>query len=492
MHKQKTAIVIGAGFGGLSAAALLAKQGYKVTVLEKNEGVGGRGSILKESGYEFDMGPSWYLMPDIFEDFFAIFNKKPSDYYDLQRLDPSYRVFTGGKSFLDISADLETNKKLFDTLEPDGGSKLQTYLNDAKFKYEISKAEFLYKSYNHIWDFINWRLIKDGSKLNIFENLSKFVSKHFESETVRKIIQYTAVFLGVNPAKTPSVYSLMTHIDFNLGVWYPIGGIYAVAKAIESLGSELGVEYKFNTPVEKLVVENGNIVSVVTNNEQFIADIIIANADYPFVETQLLPKEYQSYEESYWEKAGIAPSALIFYIGLDKKLDGLTHHNLFLQHDWKSHADKVFDDPSWPKDPSYYVSCPSKTDPTVAPPDKDLLFILIPVASGIEDTQEIRDKYYDWIITDIENTIGQSIKDHIVYKKDFAHKDFSSRYNAYKGNALGLGHTLRQTAYFRPKQKSKKVKNLYFTGQYTIPGVGVPMTLISSIVLNNELEKLNK
>lgn len=489
---MKKVIVIGAGFGGLATAAQLAYNGYDVTIYEKNEQVGGRASVFSENGFLFDMGPSWYLMPDVFERFFANFGKKPSDYYTLTRLDPSYRIFFDKNDYLDISSDLTNNFALFESLEKDGAKKLQKYLDESKQQYETSMKHFMYRSFDKVFDPTLLNVGPDALKLRIFKNIDTYTKQFFTSEKARKILEYNIVFLGGSLKNTPALYSIMAHIDFNMGVWYPMGGIGEIVNGIKKLCEELGVKIRLNTPVNKILVEDDKAVGVDTPQGIFKSDIVITNADYHHAQTQLLEEKYQTYPKGYWKKATIAPSAFIAYLGINKQLKGLQHHNLFLYNDWVKHFDAIFDSPSWPENPSYYVCAPSKTDSKVAPKAMENLFVLVPVAAGLEDTDEIRDAYFEKIMAHLESLIGENIRDHIVVKKLFSHRDFAARYNSYKGTALGLTHSLFQSAWFRPHHTSKKVKNLYFAGQYTHPGIGVPTQLIVSEVIRDLVVNLDK
>jgi len=482
---EKKAIVVGAGFGGLAAAGLLARDGYKVNVIEKNEQVGGRASVWKKDGFTFDMGPSWYLMPDVFEKFFAEFNKKPEDYMDLVRLDPSYRVFFSEDEYVDISADMKKNYELFEKLEPGAKEKMEEYLKLSEYEYEIAMKDFIYKDYKHFTDFLKPKLIVEGTKLHMFEKLDTFALRYFKSEKIRKILEYTIVFLGGSPYDSPALYSLMSHVDFNMGVWFPKGGMAKLAEAMYKLAKEQGATFIFNEPVEKVIVENGKTTGVKTNKKTYKADIVVVNADYAWADMNLLEKKHRSYSDRYWEKRKIAPSAYLLFLGLDKKIKNFEHHNLYFHPKWVDHFDDIFKDPKWPKDFSYYVSCITKTDPKTAPKGGENVFVLIPVAPGLKDDEKTREKYYDITIKHMEKLAGENLRDHVIVKRIFAHNDFSSRYNAYKGTALGLAHTLKQTAVFRPKHTSKKVKNLYFTGHYNHPGIGVPMVIISSQILND-------
>lgn len=485
----KKVIVIGAGFGGLSAAAFLARDGFEVTVLEKNEQAGGRASVYREKGFVFDMGPSWYLMPEVFENFFSQFNKHPNDFYTLKRLDPAYRIFYGPSDYVDISSDLKKNVALFESMEKGSGDQLIQYLRRSEYQYTIALKHFLYRTYNSFFDFFNRKMLFEGQKLHVFESLDTYTKRFFKDEKLRKILEYSMVFLGGAPKNTPAIYSLMSHVDFNLGVWYPDGGIGKVVEALKTLCQSLGVQFFFNHPVEKITTIHKGVSGVITPQTHIKADIVVANADYHHVETNLLSEVEQSYTERYWKKRTIAPSGFVIFLGLNKTYNTFAHHNLFFDHDWIRHFNDIFEKPTWPEFPSYYVSCPSKTDSSVAPSGMENIFILVPVAAGLEDTDSVREAYAEKIISHLEGILHTDIKPFIVVKKIFSHRDFINRYHAYKGTALGLSHTLLQTALFRPKYASKKVKGLYYTGQYTHPGIGMPMCLISAQLVAETIRK---
>ena len=480
---EKKTIIVGAGLGGLAAAGLLAKDDFNVTVIEKNEQAGGRASVWKKDGFTFDMGPSWYLMPDVFKKYFAEFGKKPVDFMDLKRLNPSYRVFFDKDDIVDIYADLERNLETFEKIETGAKQKFKDYLATSKYQYNIAMKDFIYKDYKHLYDFFKPKLIFEGTKLHMFSKLDDYAKRFFESEKIRKILEYTIVFLGGSPYKSPALYSLMSHVDFNMGVWYPIGGMGKLVEAMKKVAEYEGAEFIFNKPVSKIKTGNGVVKGVETGKESYDADIVICNADMPYVEMNLLDKRYVSYNESYWDKLKMAPSAYLLYLGLDKELDGVLHHNLYFDSSWEEHFSQIFDKPAWPDNPSYYISATSKTDNTVAPKGCENLFVLVPVAAGLEDNKKVREKYYNKTLKHFEKLIGQDILSSVKVKRIFAHNDFIARYHAYKGTALGLAHTLKQTAVFRPKHESKKVRNLYYTGHYNHPGIGVPMVIISSQIL---------
>ncbi len=483
--------IIGAGFGGLASAALLADSGHNVTVFEKNDQVGGRARVHKDKGFQFDMGPSWYLMPDVFEEFYENFDKKPGDYYDLARLDPSYRIFFSDEKVLDVHADLEKNYELFDSFEENGGKKLKKYLKEAKKKHDLSMDGMIYEDFDSIYDFFNLKLLRGGSKLDVFKNLDKKVTDVFDSEEARKILEYSIGFLGGSPKITPAVYQLMSYVDFIKGVWFPEGGIKAVVNSIKEIAEDNGAEFKMNHEVEEIQVVNGEAKLLKTNQGAYYTDLAVVNADYPHSELDLLDKEHRTYDEEFWEEKDFAPSAFVAYVGIDKQIDSLEHHTLFLDKDWGENFDEIFEseNPKWPEDPSYYVNVPSETVPEMAPEGCQTLFVLVPLAPGLEDTEEDRKRFYNKIMADLEDKVDEGIREHEVTKRIFAVNDFREDYNAYKGTALSLVHTLRQTAFWRPRHKSKKVDNLYYTGQYTHPGIGVPMTLISAKIVVDNIEE---
>jgi len=484
-------IVIGSGFSGLSAAASLAKQGFNVQVIEKNDSVGGRARMFHEQGFAFDMGPSWYWMPDVFEDFFAAFGKKTSDYYDLKRLDPSYRVILGPKDFWDIPADPVELRKFFDSVEPGASERLDKFLSEAEFKYQIGVKEIVYKPSLSPWEFADIRIAKGALKLHMFSSFSAYVRKFFRHPGLIKLMEFPVLFLGAKPEKTPALYSIMNYADMQLGTWYPMGGMHEIVKAMHALACELGVKFITSSPVTEIVVGNNRTTGVQCGDVFYPADYVVASADYHHVEQKLLPARFRKYTEKYWNSRVMAPSSLLFYLGIDGEIPGLLHHNLFFDEDFGPHAAAIYDTPEWPEKPLFYVCCPSKTDSSVAPAGKENIFILIPTAPGLKDPEEIREKYFHLVMERLEKFTGVSIRDKVVYKKSFATSNFISDYNSFKGNAYGLANTLRQTAFLKPKMRTSKLKNLVYAGQLTTPGPGVPPSLISGRVAAAEILKLS-
>ena len=490
---KKHVVVIGSGFAGLSAATHLAStNSCSVTLLEKNDSPGGRARKFEHQGFVFDMGPSWYWMPDVFEDYFAHFGKKPSDYYDLLRLDPSYAVIYGEKDVLDIPADLGEFKKMLDEIEPGAGVQLDKFLAQAKYKYQVGIHDLVKKPSRSLMEFASPGLLVDMIRMDIFQSMSKHVRKYFSHDKIIRLMEFPVLFLGETAENIPALYSLMNYADIALGTWYPKKGMHEIIKGMVTLAEEKGVKIRYSSEVENILVDNGVAKSLHLKSGEIInADVIVAGADYHHVDKQLLYSQYSNYSEDYWDKRVMAPSSLLFYLGVNKRLKNLRHHNLFFDEPLGPHADAIYKNPRWPDRPLFYASVPSITDPTVAPEGMENLFLLIPLAPDLEDSEEMRRKYFDIIMDRLEKISGQEIRSHIVYKRSYAHSDFKADYHAFKGNAYGLANTLLQTAILKPGLKNKKVKNLYYTGQLTVPGPGVPPSLISGGVVAREVMKEN-
>ena len=491
---SKNVIIIGSGFAGLSAACFMAKAGWKVTVLEKNEQPGGRARQLKIDGFSFDMGPSWYWMPEIFERFFNQFNKSDGDYYELTRLDPSYRIYWQTAT-ADMPAAYEDIKDLFESIEFGSGNKLDLFLKEAAYKYRAGMHNMAYKPNLHLTELFDGDFFKGIFKLDMFTSISNHVKKYFNHPHIQQLLEFPVLFLGALPEEIPALYSLMNYADIRGGSWFPKGGMYSVVNALYKLALELGAEFHFNRNVTKIEFLNRHAKKVVVENTEkrvlvYDADVIISNADYHFTETKLLPPVLRNYTNRYWNKRKISPSCILYYVGLNKKLKKFPHHTLFFDTSFKLHANQIYKTKQWPTDPLFYVSATSVTDETLAPPGCENLCFLVPVAAGLtHDTEGVRDFYFDQIITRFETRTEQSIRDNIIVKKTFSVSDFEHDYNAYKGNAYGLANTILQTAFLRPSIKNKKVKNLFYTGQFTVPGPGVPPAIISGEIVAKHVIK---
>lgn len=477
---MKDTIVIGSGFAGLAAACYLAKEGKKVLVLEKNESIGGRASFFQAEGFSFDMGPSWYWMPDVFEKFFSDFGKKPSDYYTLERLDPGYKIFYGKDDEFEVPASTKELGLLFEELEPGAGIQLEKFLKDAKYKYDRGINDLINKPSLSFLEFANPLLLKDLFALDLLSSIEGLVGRYFKHPKIRKILEFPSYFLGATPNKIPALYSLMNFADLQLGTWYPLGGMHEIIKAMHAVAIDLGVEFQTNAAVEKINIENGSVTSLDTNKGVYKSKSVVAAADYNFVEQNLIPVSYRQYDAAYWDKQILAPSSLIFYLGFNKKIKNLRHHNLFFDKDFAAFGEDIYEQPKWPEDPLFYACVPSKTDHTVAPEGCENVFLLMPVSPDIEGSDEIHNHYLELMLNRISDFTGEEIKaNNVIFKKSFAHQEFKDRYHAFKGNAYGLANTLKQTAIFKPKMMNSKINNLVYAGQLTVPGPGVPPSLIS-------------
>ncbi|TXE07056.1 phytoene desaturase [Seonamhaeicola algicola] len=483
---KKTVLILGSGFSSLSAACYLAKAGYNVTIFEKNKTIGGRARQYKKDGFTFDIGPTWYWMPDVFERFFSDFNKKPSDYYQLDKLNPAYSVYFGKNDYVTIEDTLEKICATFETIEKGSSIQLKKFINKAKDNYNIAIKDLVYNPGVSPLELVSLTTIK---RLNqFFSSVKSDVRKAFKNDKLVQILEFPVLFLGAKPSNTPSFYNFMNYADFGLGTFHPKKGMYQVILAMEQLAKELGVTIKTENPVDKIIVSNKKTTGILSNGNEYIADIVLSGADYHHTET-LLDKPFRQYTETYWSKKTFAPSSLLFYVGFNKKLKNVEHHTLFFDVHFDTHANAIYDNPKWPEAPLFYASFPSKTDDSTAPKDKEAGIFLIPLAPGIEDNRVIRDTYFSKIITRFEKLTSQKVADDIIFKKSFCVNDFINDYNSYKGNAYGMANTLLQTAFLRPKLKSKKVSNLYFTGQLTVPGPGVPPSLISGKLVSELITK---
>jgi phytoene desaturase len=491
---MSTIAIIGSGFSGISAASYLSAAGHDVHVFEKNNAVGGRARQFKtDSGYVFDMGPSWYWMPGVFERFFSDFGVSAADFYDLKLLNPSFDVVFGEKDVMHVPENFEALCALFESIEEGSADQLKLFMVEAEFKYKTGMEKLVYKPGLSLSEFWDMDLIKGAFRLQVFSAFSKHVRKFFSNPKLIALMEFPVLFLGAMPQDTPALYSLMNYAGLKLGTWYPHGGFGKVIEAMKNVAESKGTVFHLNAEVEKIEIENSKAKYLHVNGDKIKFDAVIASADYHHVESKLLPLEYRNYSEKYWSNKTFAPSCLIYFIGLNKKIKALNHHTLFFDENLDQHSYEIYKNPKWPAKPLFYVCCPSKTDDTVAPSGHENLFLLMPVAPGLQDTNEVREKYFKLMISRLENQVKEDISLHIDFKKSYCINDFILDYNSFKGNAYGLANTLMQTANLKPKIRNKKVKNLFYAGQLTVPGPGVPPSIISGKIASDQLlNHLNK
>ncbi len=488
----KKIAIIGAGIAGLSAAASLAHRGFAVTVFEKNSSVGGRARIFKEKGFTFDMGPSWYWMPDVMEQFFKRFGEKASDHYELKRLDPSYRVFFGGKNRTDLPATYSDLRDLFESIEPGAALNLDRFLREAEIKYETGMGRFVWKPSLSAREYFKLDILKAAFKLDLLTPVSSHIRKFFKDPRIIQILEFPVLFLGAKPSATPALYTMMNYADMKLGTWYPMGGFNKLPEAMADIAKKYGAKIHLNSPVEGFEIVNGKITCLKAQGRVEEFDFVIGSGDYHHIESELLEKEYQTYSEKYWDKRVMSPSSLLFYIGVNRKVDGLLHHNLFFDESFEVHAETIYQNPSWPEKPQFYVCCPSKTDPEVAPDGMENIFILVPVAPALSSDKKLRDKYLNDILLRIKKETGEDLRPDIIYERSYAHEEFEKDYHSFKGNAYGLANTLGQTAWMKPRMLSRKISNLIYAGQLTVPGPGVPPSIISGQLAADLVSKMTK
>ncbi len=482
--------IVGAGFAGLSAAAHLGRAGFKVTVLEKNEGIGGRARQFSAEGFTFDMGPSWYWMPEVFEGFFQSFGHSAADYYKLLRLDPSYEVVFGAEDRVEVPATTAELFALFERLEPGSSANLRKFLDEAEYKYRVGINEFVQKPGHSVFDFADVRVLKSVFRLQMLTDMATYVRRLFHHPQLIQLLEFPVLFLGATPANTPALYSLMNYADLELGTWYPLGGMHRIIEGMAAVAREQGARIVTGQPVTRVETANGEVRSVTTaDGTVYPTDILVNAADYHHFEQEVLDPADRVYSEDYWSSRTMAPSSLLFYVGLDRRVPGLHHHTLFFDADFDRHAREIYEEPQWPKDPLFYVCTPSVTDHTVAPEGCENMFFLLPLAPDLDDAPAKREHYWNLMCDRLAQRTGLDIRPHVVYRRSYAHREFREDYNAYRGNAYGLANTLRQTAFLKPKLRSKKLRNLWYAGQLTTPGPGMPPSIISGEVAARDILK---
>jgi len=485
---SKKVTILGAGISSLSTAAFLGKAGYDVTILEKNSHIGGRARQFESDGFVFDMGPSWYWMPDVFERFYNQFGHTTSDFYELKRLDPSYRVYWPDHTYTDVPADMNALEMWFESMEPGSSLQLRKFLKDAAYKYQVGMQDLVYKPSLSLFEFADRRVLGGLLNMHLFSSFSTYIRKYFKHPKILSLLEFPVLFLGAMPNETPALYSLMNYADLSLGTWYPMGGMHKFIEAFAEIAKSQGVKIETDQEVIGFETENKRATGAKTASKFVVSDVIVSGADYEHTESKLL-KDKANYTNEYWDKRTMAPSCLIFYVGVNKRLNNVQHHNLFFDESLEIHGKEIYKDPSWPSAPLFYMSAPSLTDPSVAPEGCENLFFLVPIAPNLKDEEEIREKYFDILLNRLKEITGNDIREHIVYKRSYCIDDFKNDYHAFKGNAYGLANTLLQTAILKPRLKNKKLKNFYYTGQLTVPGPGVPPSIISGEVVAKQIMK---
>lgn len=491
MSAPKRAVIIGGGIGGLATACLLAKAGYRVTLHEARGQLGGRAGQLVSNGFTFDTGPSWYLMPEVYDRFFGLMDKKRADYYELVKLTPAYQLFFESQpTSLIITGDEQIDAATFEGLEPGAGRKLTSYLDSAERIYRLSMQRFLYTTFKPK-DLLQPRMAASAPELVriVSRSIDKFVGGYFSNQKLRQILEYPAVFLGSSPFSAPALYHLMSYLDFRQGVYYPRGGMYRLIEALQTMAADAGVELRTSSPVRAIEVQDKMVSGIrLENGERIEADYVISNADLHYTQTQLLEPPFQDYPERYWQRKEAGPSALLLYLGVRGACPQLQHHNLLFVDDWRGNFEAIFERKVWPTPASMYVCRATTTDPTSAPTGHENIFVLVPLPARTDSSHQDIATYTGRYIEQIADMCGiPDLKQRIVYQHAFTPKDFEQELHAWEGTALGLSHRLTQSAFFRPSTKSKKVAGLYYVGANVQPGVGLPMCLISAELVAGQI-----
>ncbi len=487
---KKTIVIIGAGISGLSAAAYAAMAGNNVQVYEQHAQPGGRARQFKtENGYTFDMGPSWYWMPDIIDDFFQDFGHTTAAFYKLVCLNPQFEMIFGD-GIISVPESYEELNEMFESLEKGAGIQLDAFMKSAKYKYEIGMRDFVSKPCYSWMEFLSPKIVMSALKLDLLSDFRTYVAKYFSHPKLKALMEFPVIFLGASPKNIPALYSLMNYGGYALGTWYPMGGFYQLVLGIKKIAEEQGAVFHFNQNVERIITEGGVAKGIIANGNYIQADAIIASSDYHHTE-RLLSINLRNYDDKYWESRTFAPSCLIYYLGFKEKLPNLKHHTLFFENDFEEHICNIYEDKKWPERPLFYACCPSKTDPEVAPDGHENVFLLMPLATGLVDDEQIREHYLFDMIGRLEKHTGLvNLVSKLDYKRSYCIDDFVKDYNAYGGNAYGLANTLSQTAVLKPSIKNKHLSNLFYTGQLTVPGPGVPPSIISGKIVAKEVNNL--
>lgn len=486
----KKVVIIGAGIGGLATANLLAEAGYDVHVYEKERTAGGRAGKLVRKGFQFDTGPSWYLMPEVFEHYYGLLGESADAWLELEKLTPAYKVFFESSDPIIITGKQARDQQTFEKIEAGAGAALAEYVQKSDDIYQLSLKHFLYSNFEKVTDFMHQDILKKVGRLPYLLGISidRYVSGFVKDMRLKQILEYPMVFLGTSPFSAPAMYSLMSALDFKEGVFFPKRGMYAIIESLVAIGKKRGVRYHFSSETMKIVSKQGKASGVVLKSgETVLADIVISNADLHHTETKLLKPADRTYPEEYWKKKQPGPGALLLYLGVKGSIPEFEHHNLLFVDAWKENFKAIYKTGSAPETASIYISLTSKTDQSVAPAGHETIFVLVPLPPNLKWSAKKTDEMVSHYLTQIKNMTGVDLESRLVVREVFGPSDFKTKYYSWQSSMLGQSHILKQSAFFRTPNISKKVKNLYYVGCNTTPGIGLPMCLIGAELVYKRL-----
>lgn len=482
MSSHTTGLVIGAGIGGIATAARLARNGYDVTVLEKNSQAGGRCDQIVRDGHRFDIGPTLFLMPEVFAETYAAMGERMEDHLDLRRIDPTYRVRFEDGTELALTANLHEMQEQLETIEPGAFGGLLRYLEEGHRHYKMSLDRFVGRNFYSLFEYFSPRNLPLLFQLKALVKHYDNIGQYFDHPKLKAAFTFQNMYLGLSPYDAPATYSLLQYTELADGVWFPMGGMYRIIETMVSIAERLGVRFIYDAPVARITTEGDRATGVVLEDGRtFSADVIVANADLPYVYRHLLQDESMSAQ---LEQKKYTCSAIMFYWGVDKVYDQLQHHNVFLANAYRESFDRIFEDYTLPDDPSFYVHAPSRTDPDAAPEGEDTLMVLVPVGhiqEGVnQDWDALKGRAREAALAGLARIGVNDLEEHIKFEISYTPLEWRSHYNLAKGAAFGLSHNFTQVGYLRPQNKHPRLGNLYFAGASTHPGTGLPIVLLSA------------
>ncbi|WP_119072536.1 phytoene desaturase family protein [Aggregatilinea lenta] len=488
---MRSIVVIGAGMGGLAAALRLQKAGFQVTVLEKQPRAGGRSNVIEECGYRVDIGPTILVMKSVFDETYRALGYTFDERLNMARLDPNYRVYFHDGDHIDLYGDMPSLADEVERIEPGSAERLFEFIGAGAKKYALGMG-FVERNYDHLTDLANPRAGLQLLRTRSYQKLYDQVAGYFQSDKLRKAFSFHSMFLGLSPFDALAMYSLITYADIAHGMWYPQGGIYAIIEDMLALADELGVDVRTNAPVAEILVEAGRATGVRLESGEIVrADLVVSNADLPYTYRHLLPaQERRPSTLDRLQNMDYACSGYLLYLGVKGTFPGMRHQALYFSEDYRANLDAIFHARTIPADPSFHLNNPTISDPTLAPPGHSLLYVLAPMPNlqGDVEWPQAAPQVRETLLNQLEKLVDPHLRENIVWSREYTPVDFARDYNAVHGTAFGsLSHGFFQSSYFRPHNKARDIPGLYFVGQGTYPGIGMPMVLLSARLVTERI-----